>query len=727
MIKCQKNIVLTIHAINFNNNYGGFMYPKKLFKNKTTVFLFLLFAMSLSLSTIHAQLLNDLYNYELLAKASPDEDYYGIGNPNNNYNPFITTFNGVPKVNQAYVWGLTQVDDQLWFGTAPNVHCLVMGGYLGADLPHETDCWTCEFGDNQFSDLLPAIIGDWRPSRIFMYDLATDELVDKTPFLSPLLNLTLGLRSAGSIGNIVFLGGPSLTGSGIAIFAFDASTGAYLGEKLISSLPDGSTPNNIRKWLLVDGELYLGVGVGDLLSLNAEGRILKWTGTLAEPFNFEIVGEIRGDAAELVEHEGRIFVNTWGGPTGIWMSPIIPTGGLTNSDKDDWSRVWGIENYEVDPVTMNTTGGGALASYDGYLFWGTMHVPMMSAGVHMRTFNPDTPSEIAAAILGTYRAISIFRGKNFGEASQEVDLLYGQEYLPAYNPATGWSIKSNNMPNKAPLFGLSGFGNLMNNYTWTMNVFNDKLYIGTMDWSFLVAGGIASLLDVNLNEDQLINLDELIPNDFSDTPYNLSDSPIFSNINLDVSSFDFSALENLLRGTQDISIPPLGFGADLWYFDSPTNRAKPLSVNGVGNKTSYGIRTMVSSESDLFLGMANPMNLSEYGGWELIKINENSDPFDNKVTSVDEKRNQNEFYLENNYPNPFNPSTTIKFNLPEASEVSLEVFNSLGQLVGILEQGNLAKGVHEYEWNAYNFTSGIYFYKIKYGNKVEIKRMTLLK
>ncbi|MCB9259212.1 MAG: T9SS type A sorting domain-containing protein [Ignavibacteriales bacterium] len=719
------------------------MNPKILRKaNLKFVFLMVL-ALFLFSSTSQAQLLDNNIDYELLAKALPDEDFFGIGNPNNNYNPYLTSFSGTPKVNQAYVWGLTRVGNQLWFGTAPNVHCLVVGGYLGLDLAHETDCWTCEFGETQYSNpfldamsvSIPGIIGDWRPSRIFMYDLDSKTLTEKTPtpLQSPLLNATLGLRSAGSHNGVVFLGGPALNGEGIILFAYNAQNGNFIGAMPIQTLADGYVPGNIRKWLVMNNELYLGVGVGELLSQSVEGRILKWTGDVTNPFQFEIVGNIKGDAAELVEHEGRIFVNTWGGPTGIWMSPVVPAvGGLTNSDKDGWERVWGIEEYEVDLVTMNATGGGALASFGGYLFWGTMHVPMMSAGLHMQYFPPEGPLDVAGSVLGTYRAISIFRGKNFGETNQEVDLLYGQKLLPAYDPSNGWTIKQNNMPNSTPLFGLSGFGNFMNNYTWTMQVYNDKLYVGTMDWSFLVAGGLASILDVDLSSDFIMNLDDALPTNFFNNPQDLSNFPYFANLDIDLSQVDLSLVDQykqvMLNPSPEL-IPPLNFGADLWVFDYPNQPARPLSVDGVGNKTSYGIRTMVASETDLFLGMANPMNLCEKGGWELIKLTDvDAIPTKNDgLTNVEDELSPDKFYVVNNYPNPFNPSTTIKFNLPEATEVQIEIYNSIGQIVEVLTKGHLESGIHQFNWNADNMTSGVYFYKIKAGSNLEIRKMTLMK
>jgi hypothetical protein len=102
----------------------------------------------------------------------------------------------------------------------------------------------------------------------------------------------------------------------------------------------------------------------------------------------------------------------------------------------------------------------------------------------------------------------------------------------------------------------------------------------------------------------------------------------------------------------------------------------------------------------------------------------------NDGTSSVEQFNEiipNKFVLHQNYPNPFNPSTTIGFSIPEASFVSLKVFNSLGQEVATLVLKELNVGNYKYDWNAKNFTSGIYFYQLKTKGYVETKKMLLLK
>ncbi len=90
------------------------------------------------------------------------------------------------------------------------------------------------------------------------------------------------------------------------------------------------------------------------------------------------------------------------------------------------------------------------------------------------------------------------------------------------------------------------------------------------------------------------------------------------------------------------------------------------------------------------------------------------------------------FALEQNYPNPFNPSTTIKFSLAADSKVTLTVFDILGQEVANLISGNLAAGSHEFNFNASNINSGVYFYRINATgvdgtNFTSVKKMILTK
>ena len=90
-------------------------------------------------------------------------------------------------------------------------------------------------------------------------------------------------------------------------------------------------------------------------------------------------------------------------------------------------------------------------------------------------------------------------------------------------------------------------------------------------------------------------------------------------------------------------------------------------------------------------------------------------------------------YLYSNYPNPFNPSTTISFNLQEKGEIKLEIYNIKGQKVKTLVSSNLRKGTHSFIWNGVDNSgklvgSGIYFYKLNVNGKTEaVKKCLLMK
>ena len=85
------------------------------------------------------------------------------------------------------------------------------------------------------------------------------------------------------------------------------------------------------------------------------------------------------------------------------------------------------------------------------------------------------------------------------------------------------------------------------------------------------------------------------------------------------------------------------------------------------------------------------------------------------------------FILAQNYPNPFNPSTTIEFSLPKTSEITLKIFNALGEEVATLLQEKREAGKHNIAWNAANLPSGVYLYRLEGEGFVETKRLVLMK
>ncbi len=100
-----------------------------------------------------------------------------------------------------------------------------------------------------------------------------------------------------------------------------------------------------------------------------------------------------------------------------------------------------------------------------------------------------------------------------------------------------------------------------------------------------------------------------------------------------------------------------------------------------------------------------------------------------KVTAVKEPAGiiPAKFAVYQNFPNPFNPSTIIKFDIPRNEYVEVSVFNLLGQIVSELFNGQLKAGTHQITFNARDLPSGIYFYRVKAGDELKVQKMILMK
>ena len=91
-----------------------------------------------------------------------------------------------------------------------------------------------------------------------------------------------------------------------------------------------------------------------------------------------------------------------------------------------------------------------------------------------------------------------------------------------------------------------------------------------------------------------------------------------------------------------------------------------------------------------------------------------------------------DFALDPNYPNPFNPTTTIRFSLPQAGEAELSLYNLLGQRVATLVKGAQEAGVHTLFWDGRDgqgreLASGVYLYRLQAGVQVETRKLLLLR
>ena len=100
--------------------------------------------------------------------------------------------------------------------------------------------------------------------------------------------------------------------------------------------------------------------------------------------------------------------------------------------------------------------------------------------------------------------------------------------------------------------------------------------------------------------------------------------------------------------------------------------------------------------------------------------------------STETKGMPTEFALHENYPNPFNPSTTLRFDLPELSDVNVIIYNMIGQKVKTYNMQNISAGHHSIKWNATNdlgdpVSAGVYLYQLQAKDFVNTRKMILLK
>ncbi len=161
-----------------------------------------------------------------------------------------------------------------------------------------------------------------------------------------------------------------------------------------------------------------------------------------------------------------------------------------------------------------------------------------------------------------------------------------------------------------------------------------------------------------------------------------------------------SLSENVEQSNQMNNVLIPGYGTT----SEPTDYVF-TDVNEVENNTSYWYwieSTSYSGETEIF----GPVTLS-------IQIEDNQTP-DLPTESV----------LQGNYPNPFNPHTMIRFSIQDGENGALTIYNTKGQL---LETHHYEAGDHELNWNAAQYGSGIYFYKLETLNYTNIKKMIMVK
>lgn len=161
--------------------------------------------------------------------------------------------------------------------------------------------------------------------------------------------------------------------------------------------------------------------------------------------------------------------------------------------------------------------------------------------------------------------------------------------------------------------------------------------------------------------------------------------------------------------TQQFPMPyPPGAPSVYWdfYYTAPTNKLQD-TIYSVGLSTNH----------DLDPG---PEDLWSFGPKFVVDIRRG-------ITGVEDGTIPAEFKLMGSYPNPFNPSTSIRFALPKASDVEVVIYDISGREVAAIKPGTLEAGIHNIRYDASSLPGGVYFYRISAGSSSLTGKMILSK
>ncbi len=212
-----------------------------------------------------------------------------------------------------------------------------------------------------------------------------------------------------------------------------------------------------------------------------------------------------------------------------------------------------------------------------------------------------------------------------------------------------------------------------------------------------------------------------------------------------VTSFQFTIFyDNSIIYLTDVTATGSNFSGLSWdpIFNADTSNGKmsvawasPYSISGSGILVKVKVHYLEQGTTPLtFINPQNSKNTFLFNGGKPSAITTDGSIILKSTTSVDTvilNKRSIDFQLFQNFPNPFNPVTYINYSLSQSGNVTLAIYNIIGQEITKLVNGVKNAGLHKVIWDASNLSSGIYFYKIDFEGTSkkysETKRMVLLK
>ncbi|MFA7362048.1 MAG: T9SS type A sorting domain-containing protein [Candidatus Kapaibacterium sp.] len=162
-----------------------------------------------------------------------------------------------------------------------------------------------------------------------------------------------------------------------------------------------------------------------------------------------------------------------------------------------------------------------------------------------------------------------------------------------------------------------------------------------------------------------------------------------------------------------------------FVYDNTKSLIIQLEHRGASGSASYiHAHTYLTGKRRTYSNTANPFGVQ---GQDAYIINFGVDIGPNAIDPNINLQTPKEYKLEQNFPNPFNPTTSINYSIPKSGLVTLRVYNVFGQEVSTLVNEVKNNGNYSVDFNASNLSSGVYYYELTSGNFVQTKRMMLIK
>jgi hypothetical protein len=349
--------------------------------------------------------------------------------------------------------------------------------------------------------------------------------------------------------------------------------------------------------------------------------------------------------------------------------------------------------------------------------------------------------EVAINIYGwTNGAYLLVKMKVKNNEAAAINAVIGLEVIPQIDGTYGnetvqWNAASQTvLMNKTTWAGIkffSGMQTALKSIEWTSGYGNDSLY-----YTWLTQGSFDAPLTVGVDGAVAILGQAPIPlNPGQSTDF-------YFGISIGADQAACLANMSLSQGKYNIIVPveltsftatPIGNKVSLNWSTATEINNWGFEIERSSDKTEWarvgykeGMGTTSQPQNYSFVDDITGIN-SNTVYYRLKQID-----FDGRFTYYGEIEIANmfapdNFVLDQNYPNPFNPSTKISFGIPERSNLTLKIFNLLGEEVAVLAKGVYEAGTYSFDFDALNLPSGIYVYTLQTENSVISKKMTLLK